>query len=129
MELVFPANEPVPEHWLDPLREALDELRDEPAYAFARVRDFRPHAMVLRPRKTEVVQYQHRPSGKYLYVDYRGAVYRLLPPTTKAPDGRLTTSTIREELDALRPSHFDPPAERRPDGRPALRLIHGGSDA
>ena len=127
MELVFPATDrSVPDWWYEPLRVALQEVNGDRDYAFVRFAEFRARAMVLRPRKVDMVQYVHGPSGRFLYVDMYGLVFRFLQPTAKSPSGRFRASTIHAELDSMRPAAFDPPSALRADGRPALRLIHGG---
>ena len=131
MEMVFLAQgSAIPEHWFDPLRDALKQVRGEPEYAFARFDDFTPRALVLRPRRADVVQYHHRPSDRYLYVDFHGLVFKFVRPKDLTRSaGRLMASSIYEELEKLRPARFDPPAATRLDGRPALRLLHGETSA
>ncbi len=134
MELVFSASGcQVPDHWYEPLSMVLEEVRDDPSYAFLHRRDFTARALVLRRNDVDIVQYAHAPTGRYLYADYHGNVFRFAPPKDpRRGAGRIVATSAYEALDALllpAATRFDPPLACRPDGRPSLRLIHGGLDA
>ena len=122
MELAFPSSDrPVPDRWLIPLGLVIDEIRDDPTYDFVHAPDFTARALVLRRGKVDVVQYLHAPSGRYLYVDFDGRLFRFVPPRdARRGTGRLIETSLDDALDALRPP------TTTTDGRPALRLIHGG---
>jgi hypothetical protein len=127
MEMVFPATDcPVPDFWFDPLRDVFAQIRQFPRCHWLRFEDFEARALVLRPRKDDIVQYRYLPSGKFLYLDSYGLAFRHVH--RKDGSVRLVETPRHRALEALRPPQFDPPRPLRPDGRPALRLINGGAD-
>jgi hypothetical protein len=129
MEMVFPATDcPAPDWWFDPLRDVLAQIGGSPRCAWLRLEDFVPRALVLGVRKDDVVQYRHVPSGRFLYLDMYGVAFRHVRPKDDSKgDGRLVETPLPRALEAFRPATFQPPPSVRSDGRPALRLIHGGA--